>query len=260
MVFQYFVFTWSGRLRQVLLFILFLDDAPANYKNVQNYWKYFKYNNFTKMKFGSVFVYAVTMGNTSETAHWDIIKILASVGLQYTEKDKSRKESRIISCCLKYVNETGNGYVRVPTKFAYRRNVVTKLSTCHYTCLNPTPGVVPDGVAITSKNYTCSEEDVTYRKPDLPLREMGEKLALSAKIAYGSRSAELIIEFVEVYRYLGVDKIVVYFLEDLNEDAKKVLGYYASTGIVDAYFFVPADWGTYILKFPITPDRQQSKT
>ena len=175
------------------------------------------------------------MGNV--TSHWDIIKMHASMGVIYTTKQTH------FSCCLKYIDESRPVYKRQKVFAKYLQNALTKLSAYHFTCLNPNPGVVPHGVALTVNNYTCSEDHVTYRKPMTPLRESGVRLALCTKLTYGLRSAELIIEFMEVYKYLGVDKFVSYFLENLNEDTRKVLEYYAATGILDLYHFQPAEAG-----------------
>ena len=190
------------------------------------------------MKFGPMYILGTTLGNTTDNAQWDIIKVHAQVGEMYTGKTK-------VFCCLKYFKIPGPEYIIQPTIYVGAPRFKNKLSIYHYTCLNPKYGVVPDGVALTVNTLTCSEEDVTYRKPDTPLRESETKLALCTKVAYGNRSAELIIEFVEAYRYLGVDKFTSYILEDLNEDAQRVLAYYASIGIMDAYFYEPAAWGNY---------------
>ena len=224
------------------IFCYYLGAAAGSFKEEKDYRKYFKYTDFTKMKFGPIYILGATLGNTTDSAHWDIVKVYAEVDEMYPEKTN-------ISCCLKYLNIRGSEYTKMPIIYAGRPNAATKLSAYHYTCLNPKPGVVPDGVALTVSQFTCSEEDVTYRKPDTPLRESEIKLGLCLKVAYGKRSAELIIEFIEAYRYLGVDKFICYILEelneDLNEDAQRVLAYYASTGIMDAYIYKPAAWSKY---------------
>ena len=189
------------------------------------------------MKFGPMYILGTTLGNTTDNAQWDIVKVHAQADKMYTA-GKAK-----IFCCLKYLKIRGPEYIIQPTIYNGGPRKETKLSVYHYTCLNPKPGVVADGVALTVSNFTCSEEDVTYRKPITPLRESEIKLGLCTKVAYGNRSAELIIEFIEAYRYLGVDKFTCYILQDLNEDAQRVLAYYASIGIMDVYFYEPAAWG-----------------
>ena len=198
--------------------------------------QYIKYNNFTKMNSEQVYVFGTTLGNTTDTATWDIIKVHASVSWKFRHER--------MKCCVKYNTEDGPVYYRkhtLPVLFNHR---ISWLLPFHYTCWNPKPGVVPDGIALSLQQRTCEEGDAIYRKPIVPLREPGDKLALCTKLIYGERSAELVIEFMETYKYLGVDKFVTYFIDSLNEDARKVLEYYASTGVLDLYYFEPAHSGT----------------
>ena len=208
----------------------------ADTAGIDNNNHFIKHNYFTKMKYGPMYIFGVTIGNSTSSAHWDIIKIRASMGLIYA------KERHFI-CCLKYIDK--RYYIRQPVTAFNKRHKHEPLSASHFTCKNPRPGVVPDGVALSLNNQTCSDEHVTYRKPEAPQREPGVKLAICTKLAYGTRNAEMLIEFMEVYKYLGVDKFVTYFLEDLNKDARKVLEYYASTGILDLYYFQPAAEGNF---------------
>ncbi|CAG2212550.1 unnamed protein product [Mytilus edulis] len=57
-----------------------------------------------------------------------------------------------------------------------------------------------------------------------PSREKG-KLAICAKIAYGTLSPQRLIEWFEYHRLMGVDKVLT-MVQYLNEDAYKVLLYY----------------------------------
>lgn len=183
------------------------------------------------MKFGPVYVFGATMGNSSELASWDLVKVYASVNKIFSKSN--------VSCCLQYYN----GKRIQPILYYTRPNPETELTTYHYTCLNPKPGTIPLGVALTLDIFTCEEDHVVYRKPMAPREEAGTRLALCTKAAYGNRSAELIIEWMEAYKFLGVDKVVGYYLKDLNADARKVLVYYASTGLLDLYYFEPAEPG-----------------
>ena len=70
-----------------------------------------------------------------------------------------------------------------------------------------------------------------------------EKIVIGSKLAYGNISAELVIEWIEAMKYIGVDKIVTYYLKSLNTDALNVLRYYASEGFVDLFFHEPANEG-----------------
>ena len=74
-------------------------------------------------------------------------------------------------------------------------------------------------------------------------KELGVKLALGTQLAYGNISAEIIIEWMETYKYLGVNKVVTYYYKDLNENALKVLKYYHDSEFLDLYYFIPAAEG-----------------
>lgn len=51
-----------------------------------------------------------------------------------------------------------------------------------------------------------------------------------------SISANLLLEWFEVQRILGVDKVISY-TNNLNDDAMKVLEYYESFGLTDIIHF-----------------------
>ena len=86
---------------------------------------------------------------------------------------------------------------------------------------------------------------MTYVPPYFPVKEP-EKIVIGSKAAYGNISAEMIIEWVEAMRYIGVDKIVTYFLRSLNADALNVLFHYVSEGFIDLYFYEPANEGNFV--------------
>ena len=107
-------------------------------------------------------------------------------------------------------------------------------------------GLIPIGLALTLfSNITCSENHVTFVQPYFPFKEPA-KIVIGSKFAYGNVSAELIIEWIEAMKYIGVDKIVTYYLRTLNADALNVLQHYASEGIVDLYFHELANEGKNI--------------
>ena len=115
------------------------------------------------------------------------------------------------------------------------------------------PGHIPVGLSIIlPSNVTCTENHVTYIEPYFPVNEP-EKIVIGSKLAYGNISAEFIIEWIEAMKYIGVDKIVTYYLRTLNTDARNVLLHYASEGIVDLYFHEPANEGECSHFLPYIP-------
>ena len=185
-----------------------------------------KRREFISMKYGPLFIYGVTAGNSSEKNKWDVFKIYGALYKPLYGESK-------LTCCLKFTDGNRVLYKTVTSSQKYFHVLKPNVTRFHLTCPNVThhKGRVPNGVAVTIDNKTCSESDVTYVEPFFPLREPN-KIALSPKTVYGTIDAEIIIEWMEAYKYLGVDKVVSYAL--------KVLKYYASTGILDLYFFEPA--------------------
>ena len=183
----------------------------------------------TPMKFGPAFVLSSAVINSSSWSSFDVIHVYTSMYdavLRYTN----------VSCCLKFKGKSTFEYFKVPVKVSKSPLKKQTISTYFYACPSTKPGVIPYGVGITVDALSCSEEDhVTYIQPMVPQKQAGVTMALCNKVAYGNLSAELIIEWMETYRYLGVDKVVSYFLDELNHYAQKVLFYYSSIGFVDLY-------------------------
>ena len=119
-------------------------------------------------------------------------------------------------------------------------------------------GYIPIGLAVTIfDNGTCAENHVTYVQPYFPVKEPS-KIVIGSKLTYGTMSAELMIEWIESMKYIGVDKIITYYMRGLNTDALNVLYNYASKGILDLHFYEPANEGkhlSYIARTPAFADR-----
>ena len=196
--------------------------------------------NFTRMKFGPIYILGAIGGNSSDTDVWDIFKIYANIGVKGGVSSRTNVH---VSCCFKNNGANATKFLKEPTVSTKVPEARTAITACHYTCNNPKRGLIPDGIGLTVGDRGCDEQYITYVRPFLPFRKPGVTLAISTKAAYGNVSAEMIIEWMETYKYLGVDKVVTSFLYDINADAFKVLKYYASTGILDLSFFDPAAAG-----------------
>ena len=193
------------------------------------------------MKFGPAFIMSSVVTNSSSSSRLDFIHVYASMHdavLRYT----------IVSCCLKLKGNSTiiYNYFKVPVTVIRSPLPKQRLSSYFYACPNAKPGIIPEGVGITVDSFNCSEDNVVYIQPMVPQKQnSGVTMALCNKGAFGRLSPELIIEWMETYRYLGVDKVSTYFVDELNEAAKKVLFYYSSIGFVDLYKFQPANEGMY---------------
>ena len=194
----------------------------------------------TEMKFGPVNVFGVAAANTSQNLIWDIFKVYAYINI-------SKYDNATYYCCLKYSHNIDSIYrTRTLSTFFYASSR-KQLGVYHFVCPNIKHGseVVPLGVTITVPGTSCLEDDVVYLEPSYPLKMPG-KLLIGLKVAFHSLSPEIIIEWMEAAKYLGVDKVVGYYVNSLNEKARRVLNYYASTGFLDLFMFHPPWEGTYI--------------
>ena len=184
------------------------------------------------MKFGPVQIFGVVGANTSNQLIWNVFKVYAHINI-------SRYDNTTYSCCMKYKKNTVEiTKTKTLSSFLYA-HYRKRLGIFHFVCPNERYylGEVPVGVAITVDGVSCAENEVVFLDPHYPLREPGRKLIIGTKIAYAGLSAEMIIEWMEAYQYLGVDKVVAYYVSDLNENALKVLQFYASSGFLDLYLF-----------------------
>ena len=193
-----------------------------------------KIREFISMKFGHVFIFGVAAGNTSEETSWDIFKIYGSFDMKAYGKYN-------LTCCFKYPSDGGDIFHSATPSIQRYYHIKTRLWSYYLACPNKlrSDGFIPTGAAVTVGNYSCGENDVTYIEPYFPYKEP-DKIAIGTKTAFANISAELIIEWMEAYKYLGVDKVVSYYLKNINKDALKVLEYYESTGILDFFYYEPA--------------------
>lgn len=191
------------------------------------------------MKYGPVYIFGAAAGNSSPYASWDLMKIYGGLDRGWYNKSKFR-------CCLAYKDDGKVNLVKVFPARARGFMVSSAIWSLHVTCFNVKHDekMVPLGAALTIDGYNCSRDHVRYVSPYFPQRETSEKVAIGTKTAYGNISAELIIEWMEAWRYIGVDKVIAFYIKSINEKALRVLQYYVSTGILDLYFYEPAASGT----------------
>ena len=199
---------------------------------------------FIQMKFGPIFIFGVAAGNTSDNNTWDMFKVYGSL-------DSKAYGEANLTCCFKFINGSDTLLRSVVPLVRRFFSVGAAMWSYYLACPNiKNPGLtIPIGVSVTLFNNTCSEDQVSYVRPYFPLKEPN-KIAIGTKTAFGNISAELIIEWMEAYKYLGVNKVVTYYMKGINGDALKVLQYYETTGILDLFYYEPANEGV-VYKFPI---------
>ena len=200
-----------------------------------------KHREFVKMKYGLIYIFGAVSGNTSDEKEWDIFKVYGSLELK-------TYGNSTLSCCFLYKIQNQTYVKRVDHIVKQFYKVAAAMSFFYMACPNVMHSnkIIPTGVGITVENRSC--DSVTYAQPYFPLRQPN-KIAIGTKTSFAKISAELIIEWMEAYKYLGVDKVVTYFISSINEDALKVLRYYASTGLLDLSYYEPAAEGNHFNPF-----------
>ena len=186
-------------------------------------------------------------GNQSEHAKWDIFKLYGVINITYFPN-----YSATTRCCFLFNSDKGQQIIEMTPLNLTKFWSISLLRNFHVTCPNPkhSQGMVPTGVALKILDIPCSSGYITYLVPFYPRKEPGTTLALGTKIAHGNISAELLIEWMETYKFLGVDKVVTYYVDDLEPSALKVLQYYASEGsFLDLHFYIPAATGKVFIYF-----------
>ena len=229
---------------------------------------------FVKMKFGHFYIFGAATGNSSNEKTFDLVKI-------YGNFERKSFAKSPFYCCFKYNNGAKKLIKRVTPLVNRKFQSAADMWSYYLACPNTnnlselnrtlfgdkavagghnngsqtTPPLKSNDnntidthtlveVAVTADNFSCEEKDVSYVKPFHPLITPG-KIAIGTKTAFGSINPEQIIEWMETYRYIGVDKVVSYYVKILNADALKVLKYYESTGFLDLTFYEPAAEGKY---------------
>ena len=160
---------------------------------------------FVEMKYGPVYIFGAVAGNSSRYATWDIIKIYGGVDNSWYNKSHFR-------CCLAYSDQGNLTFKKVFPSKTRGFIVSSAIWSVQVTCFNTRheEKLVPIGAALTVNGYNCSRNHVRYVSPYFPLREATEKVAIGTKTSYGNISAELIIEWMESWRYIGVDKVLTF--------------------------------------------------
>ena len=192
---------------------------------------------FTKMKFGHLFVFGAVTGNHSKAQTINIVKIYGSL-----EKKTFGKSP--LYCCFKFDNSVKRVTPIVKRLFQVPAGMWSFYLACPIlidsdeasATMSSTENKVPTNVAVTVDDYGCDEDDVTYVQPYRPWKMPG-KIAIGSKTSFGTIDPELIIEWMEAYKYIGVDKVVTYIVRTINADALNVLKYYESTGFLDLSFY-----------------------
>ena len=226
----------------------FIVEANQPMGNLRNYERnaivqrrHIPTRNATKMRFGPVYVLGVVAGNTTSRMAWDVVKVYGSFETSF------KKVFLNVTCCLMYGNQ---GNLKVIQQNVSRLRLHPNkpaVTSFHIVCPNVhySVDVVPLAVGLSKKGLRCDNTKDRYVKVEFPYQEPGFKVAIGTQISYKNISAELIIEWLETYKILQVDKVVSYYHRNINQDALNALTYYHNTGFLDLYEFILPAEGEY---------------
>ena len=201
---------------------------------------------FTKVNSGPIYLFGAVVKNSTKRISWDILSVYAMVNT--TTFPNTTK----FQCCFLHKhNHKDTRIYKVSPNHMRLHWAEAEIRTYHFTCINVLHWrrEIPAFVGISVAGIECGTTSEQYVEPRRSFRQPKTTLAISTQVAYGSANAELIIEWIESYRYLGVDKIVSYFTANINQDALDVLVYYHNLRVIDLLYYVPAAEGKCFLIF-----------
>ncbi|XP_059143258.1 uncharacterized protein LOC131930691 [Physella acuta] len=226
---------------------------------------------FVKGRDGEIYMYSAWGSSSGQPeggagAANDSYPLGDAVEIVVTTLDKSRVS---YDCCVLYQNLE---MVYVISARVYFRYYVTKMKlkdrfkeyfeptfyvARQFSCRAPvlTEGVAPSRVTLTSKGQ-CSTDLKDYLPVQYPKRHRGQ-LALCAKIAHsGGLDPIKVIEWFELQKILGVDKILIY---DMGNPASlnRLFEHYQRQGILDRQpYELPGEPKGRSLQEPLKRTRQ----
>ena len=181
----------------------------------------------------SSFVCCVKLGEGSDGADLPIFATTAASYYQYTQPLTWRqyiKEFWLSSLASLYV--VTQYTCRIP-----RRHLASSRMPV-YATLAPMPSHLARILPITPlllqawpwtwlRTYQgyCPREKTQYLPVEYPIMAPGD-LGVCSKISHSHPDAELVLQWMELQRHLGVDRVVVYDMGDNSEELKRVFEHY----------------------------------
>ena len=135
-----------------------------------------------------------------------------------------------MQCCLLLKNQSVVSYMNERRMIWYQVRKQPLFATKSY-CQIPRElqAEKPVGASLSLNPYGCNLR--IFMKIQYPeIRKRGS-LGFCAKIAYGTLSPNRLIEWLELHRFVGVDKVMIYYY-NLNTEAMSVLRQYVEEGFV----------------------------
>lgn len=145
-------------------------------------------------------------------------------------------------CCLLLGNDSVVSYVN-EKRLIWTQVKKQPLMATKFFCEVPRElyGEKVKGSTMSLPQEKCAAK--TFMAVEFLSEQPKESFAICAKISYGAVSAQRLIEWLELQKYLGVNKVLMYFY-NLNEEAMRVLKSYNRDGFVDLLPFDFPEAGT----------------
>ncbi|KAL4231491.1 hypothetical protein ACF0H5_009069 [Mactra antiquata] len=133
-----------------------------------------------------------------------------------------------VVCC--YLLDDGSVIWKNYSQVNYRENMFNH--TAQIECPNPVTLRYSLGIIGITVSNQCPLNREYYTQPQRPIMtKPGDTLALCGKIIYGDVDINLLIEWVEYNKHMGVDKILFYTY-NVTPSVSKVLKYYENIGLI----------------------------
>ncbi|XP_060594369.1 uncharacterized protein LOC132748749 [Ruditapes philippinarum] len=170
--------------------------------------------------------------------------ILSAIGSNSTTKGGYKREIKLngweamkhrlasIKCCVLW-NTDKFSYFKDPEKIFWKSS---RLAATQFTCPIRGPLVDVRGVTLEFRKKPCPRDESVYVKPFLPKLQPKESFAICVKIVYGVVDMKLLVDWMEYYREMKVDKVFM-FTYNLTRNIETVLQHYTNTGFLERRHF-----------------------
>ncbi|KAL4233243.1 hypothetical protein ACF0H5_007927 [Mactra antiquata] len=167
--------------------------------------------------------------------------ILSAIGSNQTSKRGYRKEIFLNGwearkhrwvdkkCCVWWQTNRISSYYK-PSSLYWKRS--GNLPATQYTCPIKGPLINVLGVKLEFGRSKCPRDRTLYQKVEIPLQHANESIGLCSKIVYGNIDAKLLVDWMEFYREMNVDKVFM-FTYNLTRQVETILDYYSSIGFLE---------------------------
>lgn len=166
--------------------------------------------------------------------------ILSAIGCNVTSKRGYRRELKLngweaikhskmeTKCCVLWNSDKYSKY-KSPDKIYWKKS---RLQAAQFTCPIKGPLIDVKGVTLEFNGKQCPTEEGVYIKPYLPKVQMNKSFAICVIIVYGIVDMRLLVDWLEFYREMKVDKVFMYTY-NLADNIEKIINHYVSIGFLD---------------------------